>query len=86
MALVARYDLKLHKMDVKTVFLNGNLEENVYMDQPVGFIEEGKEYIVCKLKKSIYGLKHALDNGILSSMILMFLLDLRKTLLIGVYI
>nr|KYP73865.1 Retrovirus-related Pol polyprotein from transposon TNT 1-94 [Cajanus cajan] len=46
-------------MDVKTAFLNGNLEENVYMDQLVGFIEEGKEHMVCKLNKSIYGLKQA---------------------------
>jgi len=57
MALVAHYDLELHQMHVKTAFLNGDLEEDVYMDQPVGFIEEGKEYMVCKLKKSIYGLK-----------------------------
>ena len=42
MALVAHYDLELHQMDVKTAFLNGDLEEDVYMDQPVGFIEEGK--------------------------------------------
>jgi len=43
-------------MDVKIAFLNGDLEKDVYMDQPVGFIEEGKEHMVCKLKKSIYGL------------------------------
>ncbi|RZB86036.1 Retrovirus-related Pol polyprotein from transposon TNT 1-94 [Glycine soja] len=59
MALVTHYDLKLHKMDVKTVFLNGDLEENVYMDQPMGFLIEGKEHMVCKLKKSIYGFKQA---------------------------
>jgi len=47
----------LHQMDVKTAFLNGDLEEDVYMDQPVGFAEEGKEHMVCKLKRSIYGLK-----------------------------
>jgi len=46
-------------MDVKTSFLNGDLEENVYMDQPMGFSVEGKNHIVCKLKKSIYDLKQA---------------------------
>jgi len=59
MTLVAHYDLELHQMDVKTAFLNENLEEDIYMDQPVGFIEEGKEHMVCRLKKSIYGLKQA---------------------------
>ena len=59
MALVAHYDLELHQMDVKTAFLNGYLEEDVYMDQLVGFIEEGKEHMMCKLKNSIYGLKQA---------------------------
>jgi len=46
-------------MDVKIVILNVNLEKDVYMDQPVRFIEEGKKHMVCKLKKSIYGLKQA---------------------------
>jgi hypothetical protein len=44
-------------MDMKTVFLNGNLEEKVYMDQPEGFSLKEKEHMVCKLNKSIYGLK-----------------------------
>ena len=57
MALVAHYDLELHQMDVKTTFLNGSLEEEVYMDQPKGFSIEGKEHLACKLKKSIYELK-----------------------------
>ena len=59
MALVAQYDLELQQMDVKTVFFNGDLEEEVYMDQPDGFSIEGNNHIVCKLKKSVYGLKQA---------------------------
>ena len=46
-------------MDVKMIFLNGDLKENVYMAQPKGFVMEGKERIWCRLKKSIYGLKQA---------------------------
>ncbi|PNX82538.1 putative retrotransposon Ty1-copia subclass protein, partial [Trifolium pratense] len=59
MALVAHFDLELHQMDVKTAFLNGELAEDVYMFQPEGFAEAGKEHLVCKLNKSIYGLKQA---------------------------
>lgn len=59
MALVAHYDLELHQMDVKTAFLNGNLDEDIYMDQPEGFTKQGQEHLACKLKKSIYGLKQA---------------------------
>ena len=57
MALVAHYDLELHQMDMKTAYLNGDLVEEVYMDQPDGFLTKGKENLVCKLRKSIYGLK-----------------------------
>ena len=57
MTLVTHYDLELDKMNVKIAFLNKNLEDDVYMDQPVGFIEEGKEHMMCKLKNSIYELK-----------------------------
>ncbi|KAK8948501.1 hypothetical protein KSP39_PZI005632 [Platanthera zijinensis] len=59
MALVAQYDLELHQMDVKTAFLNGNIQEKIYMMQPQGFELKGSEHLVCRLKKSIYGLKQA---------------------------
>ena len=59
LALVAHYDLELCQMDVKIAFLNGCLEEDVYMDQPEGFSINGKEHLACKLKKSIYELKQA---------------------------
>ena len=59
MALVAHFDFDLHQMDVKTTFLNGNLEEEVYMKQPEAFSSSEGEHLVCKLKKSIYRLKQA---------------------------
>ena len=59
LALVAHFDLELHRMDLKMTFLNGSLEDEVCMAQPKGFIKEGKEDMVYLLKKSIYGLKQA---------------------------
>lgn len=55
MALTTHFDLELHQMDVKIVFLNGDLYEDIFMAQPPGFVEKGKEDMVCKLQKSIYG-------------------------------
>ncbi|KAH9704808.1 hypothetical protein KPL70_011615 [Citrus sinensis] len=52
-------DYEIWQMDVKIAFLNGHLEEDIYMQQPNGFIQKGQEYIVCKLQRSIYGLKQA---------------------------
>ena len=46
-------------MDVKIAFLNGDLDEDMYMEQLTGFAEVGKEDLVCKLNKSIYGIKQA---------------------------
>ncbi|GKC22611.1 retrotransposon protein, putative, ty1-copia subclass [Tanacetum coccineum] len=58
-AIAAYYDYEIWQMDVKTAFLNGHLSEEVYMEQPEGFVNP--EYLnrVCKLKRSIYGLKQA---------------------------
>jgi hypothetical protein len=50
---------EIHQMDVKTAFLNGHLEEEIYMCQPPGYIERGKEQLLCRLKKSLYGLNQA---------------------------
>ena len=58
-ALGASLDLEMHQMDVKTAFLNGDLEEDIYMEQPKGFVQRGHEHLVCKLTKSLYGLKQA---------------------------
>ena len=46
-------------MDVKATFLHGELEETIYMVQPEGFTQHGQEHLVCKLKKSLYGLKQS---------------------------
>ncbi|KAJ6843584.1 uncharacterized protein M6B38_297015 [Iris pallida] len=58
-ALAAIHKLVIHQMDVKTVFLNGELTEEIYMQQPKGFVVRGLEDKVCKLIKSLYGLKQA---------------------------
>ena len=59
LGLVAHFDMQLEQMDVKTTFLHGDLEELVYMVQPEGFIQLGQEHLICKLSKSLYGLKRS---------------------------
>ncbi|KAD2804053.1 hypothetical protein E3N88_37430 [Mikania micrantha] len=59
LAIAALRNLEVHQMDVKTAFLNGDLEEEIYMEQPEGFSTPGQEGKVCKLVKSLYGLKQA---------------------------
>jgi hypothetical protein len=57
LALAALEDWEIHQMDVKSVFLNSLLDEEIYMEQPEGFAVPGQEHKVCLLKKAIYGLK-----------------------------
>ena len=59
LAIAAYFDYEIWQMDVKTTFLNGNLEEDVYMIQPEGFVDPNNAGKICKLQKSIYGLKQA---------------------------
>ncbi|KAL9238973.1 hypothetical protein vseg_013336 [Gypsophila vaccaria] len=59
LAIAAFHDYEIWQMDVKTAFLNGYLEEDLYMIQPEGFIDPKYPKRVCKLKRSIYGLKQA---------------------------
>jgi len=59
MTLVAHFDLDLHQMDIKTTFLNGDIDETIYMVQPKNFVSGNSKSMVCKLKKFIYGLKQA---------------------------
>nr|GEW42744.1 hypothetical protein [Tanacetum cinerariifolium] len=58
-AIATYYDYEIWQMDVKMAFLNGYLNEEVYMEQPVGFVNPKYPNRVCKLKRSIYGLKQA---------------------------
>jgi hypothetical protein len=59
LSLAASHGLIVHQMDVKTTFLNGDLDEEIYMEQPAGFVANGQEGMVCKLLKYLYGLKQA---------------------------
>ena len=59
LALVAQLNLELAQLDVKTAFLHGDLNEEIYMTQPEGYKVDGKEDWVCKLSKSLYGLKQS---------------------------
>lgn len=58
-AAAAASNMLLHQMDIVTAFLNGTLDEEVYMKQPDGYVTTGQEHLVCKLKKSLYGLKQS---------------------------
>ncbi len=58
LVIVTQQDLELHQLDVKTTFLNGELEQEIYMQQPQGY-EQGGPNIVCRLLRALYGLRQA---------------------------
>jgi transposase InsO family protein len=58
-SLAAQHDWEIHHMDVKAAYLNGDLQETVYMRQPEGFVVQGKEDWICRLEKGLYGLKQS---------------------------
>ena len=101
LALAAQEDWKVHHMDVKSAFLNGDLKEEVYVEQPFGYEKKGKEGKVYKLKKALYGLKQAprawnakLDRSLISLVFKRYPLEHAvytknskgSNLLVGVYI
>ena len=59
LGIVAHHDHELEQHDVKTAFLNGYLEEEIYMEQPKGIVDLEKKDLFCKLKRSLYGLKQS---------------------------
>eukprot|EP00253_Pinus_taeda_P012672 PITA_12672 len=73
LSLAASLKWEVHQMDIKSAFLHGDLHEEIYMEQPIGFIQTDSS-LVCRLKKSLYGLKQAprtwyakMDNFLLES-------------------
>ena len=59
LGVVAADNLELIQLDVKMAFLHSDLQEEIYMEQPKGFVASDHEHLVCRLRKSLYGLKQA---------------------------
>ena len=53
LSITASMNLEVEQVDVKTTFLHGDLEDEIYMQQPEGFVKKGKENLMCRLKKSL---------------------------------
>ena len=84
LGMVAAENLHLEQLDVKTTFLHGDLEEDLYMIQPEGFIVQGQENLVYKLRKNLYNLKQAQDSGTRSLTVLCIELGSRDVKLITI--
>lgn len=99
LAIAVEMDFEVHQMDITAAYLNGVLEEDIYMIQPEGCTEKNKEHLVCHLKKSLYGLKQSgrVWNSCLDNFLTNYGLkrsnadpciynDLKRGLIIGIYV
>ena len=59
LAFAVQHDFLIHQINVETAFLNGKLDEEIYMKQPEGYVKPGEGHLVCKLEKCLYGLKQS---------------------------
>ena len=59
LAIAAIRHWPLYQLDIKNAFLHGELEKEIYMEQPLGFFAQGESSLVCKLRRSLYGLKQS---------------------------
>ena len=59
LSMVAMQSRPLNQLDIKNSFLDGDMVEEVYMEQPPGFVAQGESRLVCKLRRSLYGLKQS---------------------------
>jgi hypothetical protein len=86
LGLAANMNLEIEQLDMKIAFLHGDLEEEIYMEQPEGFTTRGKEHLECQLKKSLYILKQALRQWYRKFDFFMVEYGYDKLLLITVYL
>ena len=62
--MVVMQSWPLYQLDIKNAFLHGDLAEEFYIEQPLEFVAQGESGLVCKLCRSLYGLKHPLELGL----------------------
>jgi len=84
--LASIHKLVIHQMDVKTTFLNDELEEEIYMTQPEGCVVPSQKEKVCKILKSLYGLKQAQKNGMKNLIMFYFVKVFLPMMLISICI
>jgi len=85
LGLAASLDLEIEQLDVETTFFHGDLEEEIYMDQPQSFKVKGNEHMVCKFKMILYGSSRHLDSGIRSLILSCLIMDIKEHLQIIVF-